>query len=72
MLDWLLRRVSRVGLRRGFGGEPRAWLVIAFAAVGASPSPASELPVALSVPIKVGDRLLVTLADPGTPRAGKP
>ncbi len=72
MLDWLLRRVSRVGLRRGFGGEPRAWLVIAFAALVLRRARRPSSPVALSVPIKVGDRLLVTLADPGTPRAGKP
>jgi hypothetical protein len=66
-MDWLLGRLSRLGLRRGLGGEHAAWLVIALAALVLRRARRPGPPVTLSLPIKTGDRLLVTLVDPSAP-----
>jgi hypothetical protein len=68
-VDVLLRKLIRTASHRGFGGQ-RGWLLIAGAAFILRRARRADDPVALSVPLNVGDRLLVTLSDPGSDRPG--
>ncbi len=63
MIDALLRRVGRAGLRRGVSGEHWAWLAIALAAFVLR---RARRPVDDSVvlPIRAGESYQIHLADP--------
>lgn len=63
-MDLLLRRLVRSGLRRGLAGEHWAWLVLALAAFvfRRARRPGDETVV--SLPIRPGERYLVSLRDP--------
>jgi len=63
-VDILLRKLIRSASRRGFAGQ-RGWLLVAGAAFVLRRARRADEPVALSMPLKIGDRLLVTLSDPG-------
>jgi len=66
-VDQLLRRLARLGVSRGLGGEHWAWLVIALTAFMWRRARRAAEPVVLSMPLHAGDRLMVTLSDPGAP-----
>jgi hypothetical protein len=66
-VNWILRRLIRSGLRRGLGREHWAWLLVAFAALAMRRARRRPDPVAFSLPISIGDRLLVSLSDPSRP-----
>ena len=62
MIDALLRRLGRAGLRRGLGGEHWAWLALALAAFALR---RARRPIDDSVvlPIKAGESYQIHLAD---------
>jgi hypothetical protein len=66
-VDRLLRRLARTGARRALAGGHWGWLVLAAAAFVLRRARRAGEPVALSMPLRTGDRLLVTLTDPGAP-----
>ena len=66
-MDRLLRRLARSGLRHGLGREHWGWLVLALAAVVLRRARRAPDPVALSLPMRIGDRFSVSLSDPDAP-----
>lgn len=65
MVDALLRRLSRIGLRRALAGEHWAWAVLAVAAfvLRRSRRPVDD---AVSLRVRPGERYVVTLTAPGS------
>lgn len=63
-MDLLLRRLARTGLRQTLAGGGWAWLALAAAAYGLR---RARRPVddAVSVRVRPGERLLVSLQPPG-------
>jgi len=68
-MDYLLRRLGRTGLRRGLAGEHWAWLAIGLAAFVLRRARRPDDDV-VSIPIKQGERFLVSLSGPGTTSRG--
>jgi hypothetical protein len=64
LLDSLLRRVARSGLRRGLAGEHWAWLVIAAAAFVLRRARRPDTRVE-RIKLEPGDRYLVTVQPGG-------
>ena len=64
LIDSLLRRATRTGVRRGLGGEHWAWLVIAGAAYLLQRARRPDDRVE-RIDLKPGDRYLVTLQPEG-------
>ncbi len=62
-MDALLRRLARAGLRHGMAGEHWAWFVLALAAFALRRARRSGEDV-VTVPLRRGERLLVSLSDP--------
>ncbi|HEY3942299.1 MAG TPA: hypothetical protein VGL60_07420 [Acidimicrobiales bacterium] len=69
-MDWLLRRIARLGFRRALAGEHRAWIAIAIAAFVLRRARRPAEPVAFSTRLRAGDRYEVSLVDPRPPGAG--
>ncbi len=67
-MDGLLRRLARAGFRRGMDGEHWAWFVIALSAFAFRRARRARHEPILSVPIKPGERFLVSLSAPGSRR----
>jgi hypothetical protein len=65
-VDYLLRRLVRTGFRRGLAGGHWAWLALALAAfvLRRARRPYDD---AVSLPIRRGERYVVSLSDPGAP-----
>lgn len=63
-MDALLRRLTRIGLRRGLSGEHWAWLLLAGAAFLLRRTREEEGP-ATTLELAPGERYLVRLVDPG-------
>lgn len=70
-MDRLLKRLVRTGFRRALSGDYWAWWVIAGAAWLLTRARRQPDPVAVSSPLKPGDRLHIVLRAAGeTPRDG--
>ena len=67
-MDRILRRLGRSGLQRGLGREHWGWLLLGVAALALRRARRAGDPVAFSVPIRTGERFMVTLSDPGATR----
>jgi len=67
-VDRILRRLTRSGLQHGLGREHWGWLLLALAALVLRRARRTGDPVALSLPIRSGDRFTVTLSDPTATR----
>jgi hypothetical protein len=70
-VDRLLRRLARSGFRRGMDGEHWAWFVIALSAFALRRARRARDAPILSVPIKPGERFVVSLSAPAS-RRGDP
>ncbi|HLG66631.1 MAG TPA: hypothetical protein VKV36_02015 [Acidimicrobiales bacterium] len=64
-MDALLRRLLRTAFRRGLGTGSPAWLLLGAAAWLLRRARRRQDAPVLSVPVRVGDRLLLTLRGPG-------
>jgi hypothetical protein len=69
-VDYLLRRLSRSGFRRGLAGEHWAWLALALAAfvLRRARRPIDDT---ISLPLRRGQRYVVTLTDRGADGTGR-
>lgn len=67
-MDGLLRRLARAGLRRGMAGEHWSWLVLALAAFALRRARQPERARVVSLPVRPGERYLVTTSEPGRRR----
>jgi hypothetical protein len=67
-VDALLRRLVRTGLRRGMAGEHWTWLALALAAFVLRRARRSGADPVVSLPVRPGERYLVTLSEPGERR----
>lgn len=70
-MDYLLRRLSRAGFRRGMAGEHWAWLALALAAFVLRRARRRDDDI-VSLPIRRGERYVVSLSDPGAPASAGP
>lgn len=69
-MDALLKRLTRVGLRRGLGGEHWSWLLLAGAAFFLRRSRRAE-DASTTLELAPGERYLVSLVEPGERRRGR-
>jgi len=67
-MDYLLRRLGRTALRRGISGEHWAWLAIGIGAFVLRRARRPDDDV-VSIPIRSGERFVVSLSDPSAPAA---
>lgn len=68
-MDWVLGRLRRAGLERWSEGGHWAWLALAVVIWVLRWARRPERGVVASVPVKAGDRYLVTLLGPDEARA---
>ena len=68
-MDLVLRRLRRVGLERWTGGGSWVWLALSVVIWVLRRARRPERGVVASVPVKAGDRYLVTLLTPDAARA---
>lgn len=69
LVDRLLRRMTRSGLRRGIGGEGWVWLALAGAALVVRRARRTDRPTA-TIDLRPGDRYVVSLLPPGADGRG--
>ncbi len=63
-MDYLLRRLVKVGTRRGMRGEHWAWFALAAGAYVLQRARRKGDPVVYSERVSAGERLLVTIRSP--------
>jgi hypothetical protein len=61
MVDRILKKLAKSAARRGIAGEHWAWFVIALAAFVLRRARRADPPLVTSMPLRAGERLLVTL-----------